>query len=434
MTRKNTNYLHDITFKLGDQEKNVSGIATSYTFEIPSSWYSEIPNSKSGTMVTSVTTKNGSTVIGNIYTNKSTVYVPTGNPTFAYYYTNNGMPSNTTEFFKSLSKVKINVSKPVATYGAKIKTYKIQCGTYSSSTSTLLTGYLTTAETIKASVTVTDTRGRSTTKSWTITVRDYTYPKINAVNIYRSNANGTVNSSSGVHITTKVQYSGSTGITYNKVTGGTGTNALTCTYTIKTSTGTGIVSNRTVSNNTLSVYSTNININTIYNVTVKVIDSFGKYVTRTYTVPSVVRSINISGDGKHIAMGGMVQTNKSETVQIYGSTYMSGNASISGNTSVSGSLTVKGKNVHSKANLEIQTGAYLFEGPMNAGEVYTGYITYNEKFSGKPCITCSPYTFHPDRTHTGIADNEVSGFSLKLCCDVDVNSGIYVFWQSIKIS
>ena len=94
-------------------------------------------------------------------------------------------------YLQGKSKVKITVSGVSAATGSTISSYKFAGGGYSWSSSTdtsYTTGFLTTAETNTFTVTVTDSRGFTASKSVSVYVEPYVPPAIVSLTTYRCDA------------------------------------------------------------------------------------------------------------------------------------------------------------------------------------------------------------------------------------------------------
>lgn len=109
-------------------------------------------------------------------------------------------------YLQGKSKVKITVSGVSAATGSTISTYKFAGGGYSWSSATetsYTTGFLTAAGTNTFTVTVTDSRGLTASKSVSIAVTAYEAPKILSMSAFRSLQSGAV-SETGAYITFRI--------------------------------------------------------------------------------------------------------------------------------------------------------------------------------------------------------------------------------------
>lgn len=91
------------------------------------------------------------------------------------------------------SKLKVALTASGA-QGSTIKTYSVKVGSiYAGASATGTTDYLPDAGTLTVTCSVTDSRGRTTTKTQSITVLAYARPTVSAITAARCNANGTAN-------------------------------------------------------------------------------------------------------------------------------------------------------------------------------------------------------------------------------------------------
>ena len=76
ISRKSSAFTHTVVFSLGSYTKSNTGVATSTSYAIPTSWLNAIPNATSGTAKVTVTTYSGSTKIGSAVSKNFTITVP----------------------------------------------------------------------------------------------------------------------------------------------------------------------------------------------------------------------------------------------------------------------------------------------------------------------------------------------------------------------
>lgn len=193
LSRASSSYTHKVQLYFGSYSALLAeGVGTSYTFTPNISLCNQIPNSTSGTATIKVQTMNGSTwvaeTIKTITLNVPSSVVPTiGSITT----TGNNLLGGVYVAGKSSVTAKINNAS--GSYGSTIKSYSINGGhinvTASSGTSPILG-----AGTYTITGKVTDSRGRTTSKSQQITVYSYNTPSL-SIDFYRCNSDGTKNDS-----------------------------------------------------------------------------------------------------------------------------------------------------------------------------------------------------------------------------------------------
>ena len=194
ISRKSSNFTHTVVFSFGSYTKSNTGVGTSTSYAIPTSWINAMPNATSGTAKVTVTTYSGSTKIGSAVSKNFTVTVPASVvPTISgvtIAETVSGINAQFGGFVQSKSRAKITTTA-AGVYGSTIKAYKTVIDGKSYSGSAPTTGVLNTAGNRTVTITVTDSRGRTASTTRTIAVIAYAAPKINTFTAIRANNLGT---------------------------------------------------------------------------------------------------------------------------------------------------------------------------------------------------------------------------------------------------
>lgn len=76
ITRAASSFTHTVVFSFGSYSKTVTGVATSTSYAIPTSWMNAMPSATSGTAKVTVTTYSGSTKIGTAVSKSFKLTVP----------------------------------------------------------------------------------------------------------------------------------------------------------------------------------------------------------------------------------------------------------------------------------------------------------------------------------------------------------------------
>ena len=206
--RASTALTHDLAYSFAGSAyvTIATGVGDSYTWTTPD-LASKIPNATSGTLTIRCTTKNGSTDVG-VKSVAMTLKVPASVvPTISGVTTaeaTSGLAAQFGAFVKSKSKIKVSITA-VGAKGSIIKSYS---STFNGKT---YSGAPWTSETVSSSgslslvVKVTDSRGRTASKTVTVTVLDYAPPAIYALQAYRIDADGAENQE-GVYIAVRYKY------------------------------------------------------------------------------------------------------------------------------------------------------------------------------------------------------------------------------------
>ena len=202
ITRYSPSFTHDLTLKRGSEIiATRTGIGTSYDFTLTTTEqdriYASIPNSTSVTLTLYCTTKNGSTTIGSTVSKTATAYVSSSIvPTFTSLTateTNSAVSAVTSSFVQNLSRIKFTINGAAGAKYSTISSYKIVFNgvTYNSSTAT--TGAINKSGNLTATATITDSRGRTASKSFTVAMSAYSPPQITSLTVKRCNSDGTLN-------------------------------------------------------------------------------------------------------------------------------------------------------------------------------------------------------------------------------------------------
>lgn len=298
ISRKSSSFTHTVVFSFGSYSKTTTGVGTSTSYAIPTSWLNAIPNATSGTAKVTVTTYSGSTKIGSAVSKNFTLTVPASvvpsisSVAVADTTTNQGTYGN---MVQNKSKAKFAITA-AGSLGSTITAYKtvFEGKTYTGATPT--TSTITKSGTASASITVTDSRGRtaSTTKTWTVAA--YAVPKIASFTAARCLADGTENyegtfaklnfnfSISSVNSKNKntyaIEYKPSSSTTWEALTNGTG-------YAVNTS----FVSAEGL-----------FDVDSSYDMRLSITDSFTTIRVQT-EIPTAFTLLDFNASGRGVAFG-----------------------------------------------------------------------------------------------------------------------------------
>ena len=188
-----SSFTHNIRYWFGNTSGSIGSNKTTSCDWAPSKNLAEqIPNSTQGVGNIRVETYNGGTLVGSkdktfiLYVSDDTI------PSFTEV-TATGIDLLSGEYVQSKSKVTCSIVNATGSYGSTIKNYKISghCLNHShssnaSATSTVFTEYGSRTYT----ATITDSRGRTATKTVSIDIRQYFKPVIANARAFRCDANG----------------------------------------------------------------------------------------------------------------------------------------------------------------------------------------------------------------------------------------------------
>lgn len=293
ISRKSSNFTHKVEYSFAGSGYTTatSSATTSATFTPSLSLASNIPNSTSGTLTVRVTTYNGSTKVGSAVTSTKTLSLPSSVvPTISSVSAsriNNSVPSSWGVYVKGISGVTLAFGSVSGAYGSTIKSYSISgTGVSSSSTSTSYNP-IGSSGTLTYTFKVTDSRGRTATKTTSISVVDYSVPSI-SVTASRCDSSGTV-TGNGTYLRVTANYSISSVSGKNSVS----SRLVSCNN----------VSNTTFTSGTAFTLAANCAIGSSYTLTASVTDALGKSASVTYDIPTASRIMNVKANKKGIAFG-----------------------------------------------------------------------------------------------------------------------------------
>ena len=308
ISRKSSSFTHTVVFSFGSYSKSTTGVGTSTSYAIPTSWINAMPNATSGTAKVTVTTYSGSTKIGSAVSKNFTVTVPASVvPTISSVAVADTTANQTTygNMVQSKSKPKFTITAAGA-YSSTIKTYKTVFEGKSYSGATPTASAITGSGSVTATITITDSRGRtaSTTKSWTVAA--YAAPKIASFTVTRCLADGTENYD-GTYIKAAINYSISPVNNKNAA-------SYTLDYKAKTSTTwTALTSGTNYAlNSTYTSTDGPFSPDSSYDVRLTVKDSFAT-ITSTTDIPTAFTLMDFHAGGKAVAFGKVAE--KTEGVE-----------------------------------------------------------------------------------------------------------------------
>lgn len=223
ISREVSTFTHKVYYTFGETKDYLLGsnVGTSLTFTPSMNDCNDIPNATKGTATIRVDTYNGSTKIGSASKN-FTLNVPASVvPTLtgiSFTRIDGDVPSGWGIYVKTKSKVKASITGAAGAYGSTIKSYSISGGGYSGTASSLTTGILNAAGTITFTAKITDSRGRTATKTASITVVDYAPPVLSSVAGFRCDSGG-AEQDDGEFISLTAVFSGASVNGKNTITG-----------------------------------------------------------------------------------------------------------------------------------------------------------------------------------------------------------------------
>ncbi|MGD6877823.1 DUF859 family phage minor structural protein [Bacillus infantis] len=193
ITRASSSFTHTVEWKIGSYSKTTTGVGTSASYAIPTSWMNAIPNATSGTATVTVTTYSGTTKIGNAVSTTFKIAVPSSVvPSISSVSISEavaGIASKFGAFVQNKSKLNVAITAS-GIYGSTITNYKSYIQAIEYHGNSFVSGVISASGTIGVVTIVTDSRGRTARYDGNITILPYTIPTISAFSAYRCNSSG----------------------------------------------------------------------------------------------------------------------------------------------------------------------------------------------------------------------------------------------------
>lgn len=216
-TTSGTDATYKATFALGTYSGTATSSTTTLEYVIPFAWCNALPNAATGQANVTCQVLYGGKVYSS-FTVKLTVSVPSSVvPTLTSITladkSDTPVPSAWSMFIQHKSGVRVSAITTAGAYSSTIKSIKLQVGNQSvsqnySASSLPLIDPVTQSGSLSCTVTVTDSRGRTASKSATVTFVPYAAPKFTACVSERCLADGTVdNDGTCFKSTTAVSFS-----------------------------------------------------------------------------------------------------------------------------------------------------------------------------------------------------------------------------------
>lgn len=303
MNRMATTYHHIATFSYnGTTLYTSASFDTSLSFTVPRTWFANYASLDTLPVTVSVQTYNSEdTAIGDPATANLTVtadadmkpVVSTGWAALSPF--NVGAVVGITGYVKGYSQAeatfdstKISMASAV---GASIASYSVACQGTTKDTSPYLTPVLVYTS-VSVVCTVTDTRGRTASETFTLSVMDYAKPTLTGITISRCTDQG-VADEDGDH------YSAKATLTYSSL-GGQNHPTLTCAVA---SAGGSYGSEESMTSGTAHVSTAQISADQTYTVRITATDSLGNTAVYYQVLPTRKWAMKFRADGNGVAFG-----------------------------------------------------------------------------------------------------------------------------------
>ena len=331
MNRKASSNYHIATFKYNNSTTlYTSGrFDTSLSFTVPRSWFANYSSIASLPVTVSVQTYNssgatvGSPATASLTVNADADMKPAISPGWASLAPyNTGAVSGITGYVKSYSQAeatfddtKVDMSNAV---GASIASFSVTCQGETDNYTPYLTPVLASTS-VSVVCTVTDTRGRTASETFTLTVMDYANPVLTGIAIFRCDAQGT-EAEDGTH------YSAKATLTYSSLDG---QNVPTLTSAAAASGG-GYGAEETLTSGTVHISTAQLSADITYTVRISATDSLGNTAVYYQVLPTRKWAMKFRPTGNGVAFGKAAEYNNTFEVADDWEVKIGGNLSVQG--------------------------------------------------------------------------------------------------------
>lgn len=194
--RASSSFTHRLTYKFGDASGTIAtDVATSRNWTVPLSLLNEIPDAVSGKGTITCRTYNGSTLIGEetvSFTVRAGSEIVPSTPALALSEAVPAVASAIGAYVQGQSKLAYAITGAAGVYGSTIKAYKLTVAGQTKTTASGTTDALAASGAMNAVATVTDSRGRTASRTVAISVLPWASPVISSMKVQRCLANGTL--------------------------------------------------------------------------------------------------------------------------------------------------------------------------------------------------------------------------------------------------
>ena len=204
-TSASSNFSHKVYVTWNGTKIQIGTIASgttspSFSYTIPTDWEKNIPDSTSGIATFTLETISGSTSVGSKSVNATIKVRSSIVPTIGTVGISdtNSICAGIGQYVQSQSKLKFSIATS-GNQGSTITSVSTKFNNQTYSGSTFTTQAIQDSGTLTYTITVTDSRGRTATKSGSINVVAYNPPSLTNVSAKRANSGYAVDESSGTY-------------------------------------------------------------------------------------------------------------------------------------------------------------------------------------------------------------------------------------------
>jgi Siphovirus protein of unknown function (DUF859) len=358
--RASSSFTHTLRYKIGTATGTIAtGVETAHYWAVPESLMNNIPDKTSATITVYCDTYNGSTFIGTEYVQFTATVPSSVIPTFtAVTHSENvsAVSAVTTSYVQNKSRLNLAISGASGAYGSSIESYEINFDGVQYSASSVVSNTVKNYGTLTITGKITDSRGRSQTKTVNVTVLQYAAPRISQFTVSRATSGG-VESDTGTYA--NVNRAG----LWDTLGG---TNNLTIKIKSKLrSSATWIEKSSTVA--TTGNFASTVTVGTYpltesHDFMVEVTDAFNTTIALTVLSTGLV---TMSWSSEGVGIGKVWEQG---ALDVVGNSYFTGDVDVTGNANVGGYLDVAGSfyantgNIHGfkPSDVGFKTNVYAY--------------------------------------------------------------------------
>ncbi len=303
ITSYNSAYTHKATWKFGAHTatQTIAAGGTYAAYTIPLSWLDAIPNATSGAGSVTLETLNASGASLGTASYGFTVTVPASvtpsiSSVTASPVNDNPAIAGWGLYVYGKSKASLKINGAAGAYGSTIKSYSLTTSPNvgSATSGSLNTGLLYAVGTVTVTAKVTDSRGRTASKTASFNVLGYESPYFSSLECYRCNSSGARDDANGAYARIRAVFGCTT--LNNK-------NTASCQLVMTQVGGSYTTSANLTSGTAVILGGGNLAIDATYNVKVTLSDTAGSVSTYGLSVPSAAYIMHIKKGGKAVGFG-----------------------------------------------------------------------------------------------------------------------------------
>jgi len=302
ITAYNSAYSHRITWAFGSNAyvQSVAAGVASASYTIPLSWLSAIPAAVSGAATAVLETLDaGGVVLGSVsfpFTiTAPTSVVPSFTGISALPVNTNSVLSGWNLYVQGYSRAAMVIQGAAGAYGSSIVSYSITTSPNigSAGAASLTTQTLSISGVVTATAKITDSRGRTATKTATFSVYPYAAPAFSSVVMYRCDASGNRRDTDGTYAYVKASF-GCSALS--------GSNAVTGQLTLA-QVGGGYSTSSAITSGTACILGGSLAVDATFSVTITLTDTVGMTSSYVGEISSATYIMHVKKGGRAVGFG-----------------------------------------------------------------------------------------------------------------------------------